>query len=214
MELVIYIETATLQNKFVSVLGDSKKDTFINSLVRVVSDSKMLQNCKPDSIVGARLMSAVINLPINSTLGYAYIVPYKDQAQFQIGYKGLKQLALRTGNYKKLTVNEVLEGELKSYNKFTETYDFSGEAVKNAQDVGTAIIKMEELLIASRKDHLIEPIKTTIERIAKMYLIYKLAVEDYKKKEGKKPTILFDSMPKLRYGLTDASGKRVFYKRD
>ena len=136
MELTKYIEKPEIQQKFIRILGEEKKETFVNNLVQIVSNNSYLANCNTDSIVGAALISANIDLPINNTLGYAYIVPYGKEAQFQIGYKGLKQLALRTGNYKKLNVQEVFDGELIKFDRFTENYDFSGERKKNAQIIG------------------------------------------------------------------------------
>ena len=77
------------------------------------------------------LKAATLRLPINKNLGFAYIVPYKSkgkaQPQMQIGYKGLIQLAMRTGEYRYLNADVVYEGELKGYDKLTGHLDLSGE---------------------------------------------------------------------------------------
>ncbi len=135
-ELTKYIEKPEIDNKFLKILGKEKKQSFVNNLVTIVSENERLSNCYENTIIGAALAAANLNLPISKDIGFAYIVPYGRQAQFQIGYKGLIQLALRTGNYDKLNVGEIFEGELKSFDKITETYDFSGEKVKNAQVIG------------------------------------------------------------------------------
>ncbi len=65
-----------------------------------------------------------MDLPINPNLGFAAIVPYKNTAQFQLQYKGLVQLAMRSGQYKTINVSEVYEGEIKNVNRFTGDYEF------------------------------------------------------------------------------------------
>ncbi|MGL4902384.1 MAG: recombinase RecT, partial [Cetobacterium sp.] len=67
---------------------------------------------------------ATLDLPIEKNLGYAYIVPYKDKAQFQMGYKGYIQLALRSGQYKYINSIEIKEGELENYNLLTGEFNF------------------------------------------------------------------------------------------
>jgi recombination protein RecT len=78
------------------------------------------------------LKAAILKLPIIKSLGFAYIVPYKNKAgvlvpQFQIGYKGLIQLGMRTGQYRIINADEVYEGEYVSKNKLTGEFDLSGE---------------------------------------------------------------------------------------
>ena len=69
-------------------------------------------------------MAASLDLPINQNLGFAYIIPYKDEAQFQMGYKGYIQLAMRTGQYQTINAAEVYEGEIVKQNRFTGEYEF------------------------------------------------------------------------------------------
>ena len=94
------------------------------AIVQVVEGTPQLQQAEPQSIINAAIASAVLNLPIEKNLGFAYIVPYKDRekgmiAQFQLGYKGYIQLALRSGEYKYINAIEVKEGEIKNYNMLT-----------------------------------------------------------------------------------------------
>lgn len=95
-------------------LGDQKvAQRFIANITGVVSINPMLQKCTTGSIVSAGLQAESLNLPLNQTLGYAYVIPYGDKAQFQIGYKGLVQLAIRTGQYKDIDVFVIKDGEYK-----------------------------------------------------------------------------------------------------
>jgi recombination protein RecT len=75
--------------------------------------------------MGACLKAAALNLPIEPSLGLAYPVPYSGTATFMIGWKGYVQLAMRTGQYKKIVVTEVRVGEVVNIDHFTETYEFS-----------------------------------------------------------------------------------------
>src|SRR3990172_142226 len=72
------------------------------------------------------MMAAALDLPINPNLGFAYIIPYGDQAQFQMGYKGFIQLALRSGQFKTIASCPVYEGQLISENPLTGfVFDFT-----------------------------------------------------------------------------------------
>jgi recombination protein RecT len=79
------------------------------------------------------MKAAILKLPINKSLGFAWIIAYKGAPQFQIGYKGLIQLALRTGQYRIINADLVYEGEYQSVNKLTGEFDLSG--VKRSEKV-------------------------------------------------------------------------------
>lgn len=105
---------------------------FTGSLVSLVNADTNMQKVfaeAPMTIIQAALKAATYDLPIDQGLGYAYIVPFKNkqqdgsyrmEASFIMGYKGMYQLAMRTGVYKKLNVSDVRKGELISYNRLTE----------------------------------------------------------------------------------------------
>lgn len=125
LQLKSYLEKDEVQKKFEELLGD-KKTNFTTSLMQVVSNNTMLQKANPRSIINAAAMAAVLDLPINNNLGLAYIVPYKDEAQFQVGYKGLIQLAIRSGEYKTIGASEIHENQLSGCNPLTGyEFDFS-----------------------------------------------------------------------------------------
>jgi recombination protein RecT len=89
----------------------------------------MLANCSTKSIVFSAMKAVVLNLPLDSNLGFAYVLPYKKKdgtadAQFQLGYKGFVQLAIRSGQFKTINSVEVCDGEVKCVNKFTGEYEF------------------------------------------------------------------------------------------
>lgn len=117
------LATQAIRKQIKSLLGD-RAGHFMMAIVQVVEGTPQLQQAEPQSIINAAIASAVLNLPIEKNLGFAYIVPYNDKnkgmlAQFQMGYKGYIQLALRSGEYKYINAVEIKEGEIKGYNILT-----------------------------------------------------------------------------------------------
>ena len=112
-----------IKARFEELLG-KKAPGFISSLLAVVNNNKLLAKADPNTIVAAGAMAASLDLPINQNLGFAYIIPYGNEAQFQMGYKGYIQLAMRTGQYQTINATEVYEGEIVKQNRFTGEYEF------------------------------------------------------------------------------------------
>ena len=113
----------SVKARFEELLG-KKAPGFISSLLAVVNNNKLLARANPNTIVAAGAMAASLDLPINQNLGFAYIIPYGNEAQFQMGYKGYIQLAMRTGQYQTINAAEVFEGEIVKQNRFTGEYEF------------------------------------------------------------------------------------------
>lgn len=113
-----------VKQRFEDMLG-KKAAGFISSIVNVASNNRDLMLADPQSVINAAVIAATLDLPINPNLGFAYIVGYKDGktnqvvAQFQAGWKGFNQLAIRTGQYKYLNATDVRQGELKKYDRLT-----------------------------------------------------------------------------------------------
>ena len=124
-----------LRGRFDELLG-KRSPQFISSVVSMVNADVNLQQAfyeSPMTVIQSALKAATFDLPIDQNLGYAYIVPFKNskkqedgtwvkkmEASFILGWKGMHQLALRTGAYKTINVIDIREGELKSYNRLTE----------------------------------------------------------------------------------------------
>lgn len=134
-----HLRSGDTMTKFKEVLGQ-KAPQFIASLISATQTNDKLLECKPDSLTGAALIAATLDLPINASLGMAYLVPYKSGnmliCQFQIGWKGLVQLAIRTGLYKTINVTEVYEGQLLNEDPFTGEYTFSAKAKTSDKVIG------------------------------------------------------------------------------
>ncbi len=108
-----------------------KAGTFTTSLLDVIGEDNLLAECDPNLIVKEALKAAALDLAISKNLGFAYIIPYKERGkpvpQFQMGYKGYIQLAIRTGQYKHLNTGAVFEGETVVVDKIKGTLEITGE---------------------------------------------------------------------------------------
>lgn len=118
-----------------------KKSAFVNNITALVANDVKLQACEPISLMYAGIKATALDLPLDTNLGFAYVIPYnnrkagKMEAQFQIGYKGFIQLAIRSGQFKTLNVTDVKEGELKEINLLTGEISF--EARPNRDELKT-----------------------------------------------------------------------------
>ena len=115
-----------MRARFDELLG-KRAPQFISSVVSLVNADENMQKAffqSPMSVIQSALKAATFDLPVDQNLGYAYIVPFKNKgtmtATFILGWKGMHQLALRTGAYKTINVVDIRQGELKSYNRLTE----------------------------------------------------------------------------------------------
>lgn len=123
-EITNLLDLSSTKELITQVLGKNKVQTFIGSVLTAMQDPK-LQDVEPQSLLNCFLKAATYNLPIDPNLGYAFPVPYKNDknikvAQFQMGTKGIVELALRSNQYRRLNVCEIREGEIKGYDFFGE----------------------------------------------------------------------------------------------
>ena len=127
--LGVMIGSKSVQERFEKMLG-KKSAGFLSSLLTLVNNNNLLQKANPTSVLAAAATAASLDLPVNPSLGLAWIVPYGNGAQFQLGYRGAIALAMRSGQMKSIVMTEVYEGECKCWNRFTETFEF-GERVSD-----------------------------------------------------------------------------------
>lgn len=120
----------SMQNMIRQRIGQ-KAGTFTTSLLDVIGDTPALQQCDPALVVKEALKAAALDLPINKNLGFAYVIPYREKGkakpQFQMGYRGYVQLAIRTGQYKHLNAGMVYEGEEMVEDRIKGTIQIFGE---------------------------------------------------------------------------------------
>ena len=119
------MQNPSVMQKIAGCFGsESQAAGFISSVISVTNGNNYLRKCEPMSIVGAAMVAATLQLPVVPTMGYAYIIPYGRTSQFQLGYKGLLQLCLRSGEIRNIISEPVHKGELVRRNKFTGDYEF------------------------------------------------------------------------------------------
>lgn len=125
----------SVKKRFQETLG-KKAPQFMASVINLVNSDTNLQKCDQMSVVSSAMVAAALDLPIDKNLGYAWVVPYGNKAQFQLGYKGYIQLALRTGQYRNINVIEVYEGELIKWDRLTEEIELDFEQRKSEKVIG------------------------------------------------------------------------------
>lgn len=124
--LTAYLTQDAVKNQVNNVVGGKNGTRFISSIVSAVQATPALQECTNSSILSAALLGESLNLSPSPQLGQFYLVPYDNrskgakEAQFQIGYKGYIQLAIRSGQYKKLNVIAIKQGELVRFDALNE----------------------------------------------------------------------------------------------
>ena len=151
LELKKILNADSVQEQFKNALGKNAS-TFVASVIDLYNSDSKLRECNPTQVVMEALKAAVLHLPINRSLGFAYIIPFnngypkKDQygremigqdgkkiwekkmePTFQLGYKGYIQLAMRTGQYRTINADVVYEGEVRQVSKLTGEIAFDGE---------------------------------------------------------------------------------------
>lgn len=112
------LDNENMKARLADMLG-KRGPAFANSIVNVVRNSQQLQKCTPTSVGSAAMIAATLNLPVDPVLGQAAIVPYGNQACFQIMYRGVIQLCIRSGQYATIHCSEIFADELKSHNPIT-----------------------------------------------------------------------------------------------
>lgn len=128
--LAQYVKQDAVSKRLSDLLG-KRAPQFVTSLVSATNNDKNLANCGPQSVVTAALTAASLDLPVNSNLGFAYLIPYrngkdgKTACQFQMGYKGFIQLAQRSGFYKTINASEVREGEVVRQDRLSGEIEFA-----------------------------------------------------------------------------------------
>lgn len=130
-----FLATPAIKENIEGVVGKEHATQFISDVVACVQNNTTLSTCTNKSILSGALLAKAISLPLTPQLGYAYLVPFNNkkqidgqtrwvkEAQFQMGYKGYIQLALRSGRYKKLFATDVRKGEVVNFNPFEDVFE-------------------------------------------------------------------------------------------
>lgn len=129
-EISKYLKQDNIMQQLSETLGRNSAP-LVTSALTAIANNYQLKDATPVSVLTALMKAAALNLTVDPNLGFAYLVPYKrnfkengqwvnvTEAQLQIGYKGLVQLALRSGQIKSVNTGTIYESEFKGYNKIT-----------------------------------------------------------------------------------------------
>ena len=140
-----YLSQDAVRNQINSVIGGKNGPRFISSIVSAVQANPALQECTNPSILSAALLGESLNLSPSPQLGQYYLVPFENrnkgvkEAQFQLGYKGYIQLAIRSGQYKKLNVLAIKEGELVRFDPLNEEIEVNLIADETAREEASTV---------------------------------------------------------------------------
>lgn len=141
-----YISKAIVKQSITNAFGNERGQRFMSAVLSAVTVNPLLQECEFSTIISAAMLGESLNLTPSPQLGQYYLVPFNDRrnnrkvATFILGWKGYVQLAIRSGQYKKLNVLALKEGELKKWNPMTEEIEVSliedSEARNKANTIG------------------------------------------------------------------------------
>lgn len=129
--LTAYLTQDAVKNQIAKVVGGKEGQQFISSIISAVQINPQLQKCTNSSILSAALLGQSLKLSPSPQLGHFYMVPFNDtkrgtvEATFQIGYKGILQLAIRSGQYRRLNVMPIKESELVFFDPLEEEIKIS-----------------------------------------------------------------------------------------
>lgn len=142
--LATYLSQDAVKNKINEVIGGKDGQRFISAIVSATMNNPQLQECSNGSILSAALLGESLKLSPSPQLGQYYLVPFNDNkkgkvAQFQLGYKGYIQLAIRSGQYKKLNVLAIKEGELIRFDPLNEEIEVQLIDDEEAREAATTI---------------------------------------------------------------------------
>lgn len=126
-----YFSNDVVRSRFTEVLTERNAGAYIASVLLVVAGSDQLQKCTPQSIYSAALQAATLRLSVDPNTKQAYLVPYGNKATLIVGYKGLHDMAVRTGKYRYINVGPVYEGEGIEEDRYTGWHKLTGQRLSN-----------------------------------------------------------------------------------
>lgn len=138
MTIKEYLAAPMVQQRISEMLDDRASD-FTTSVISLAGNDPKLMKCEPRSLFNACLAAASMRLPISKELGMAHIIPYGNEAQIQLGWRGYVQLAQRSGEYLTIAAAPIYDGQLVSSDPLRgNVYNFADDAKQNDTILGYA----------------------------------------------------------------------------
>lgn len=135
-ELQKYFYSTEVQTRFASVVGERSAGSYITSVMAAVANEPKLLACSPQSIYISAIRAATLRLMVDPSLGHAYLVPFGNKCTLILGYRGLKELALRTNKYQYINVSPFYEGQTCELDPVTGFYDVDRRGKKSNTVIG------------------------------------------------------------------------------
>lgn len=126
-----FMRSDAIMPRFEEILGERGARAYVSSVLLTVANNDALQNCTHASIVSAALRAATLSLSCDPAIGQAYLVPYGKVATFVVGYKGLRDMALRTNKYRYIHVDKLYKGEGLDVDRITGAATIIGHKESN-----------------------------------------------------------------------------------
>lgn len=122
-----FMDAEIVKSRFAEVLGSKSAGAYIASVIVAVKENEALMTCQPESIYTSALRAATLRLSVDPATGQAYLVPFSGRATLIVGYKGLYDMAIRTGKYRYINVGSICEGQKVEENPITGFHTISSE---------------------------------------------------------------------------------------
>jgi len=121
-----YMRSDMVKQRFSETIGNGNSGAYISSVLLAVAENEALQKCTLESIYTSAMRAASLRLSVDPSTGQAYLVPYGARATLIVGYKGLQDMAVRTGKYRYINVTPIYEGEKVEENRISGFHSISG----------------------------------------------------------------------------------------
>lgn len=128
-----FMDAEIVKSRFAEVLGGKSSGAYIASVIVAVKENEALMNCHLESIYTSALRAATLRLSVDPATGQAYLVPFSGRATLIVGYKGLYDMAIRTGKYRYINVGPIYEGQTVEENPITGFHSISGSPTAEAK---------------------------------------------------------------------------------
>lgn len=138
-EIKKYMKQDAIMKNLEETLGRNA-NSLVTSALTAVSNNYQLKDATPESVYASLMKAAALNLTVDPNLGLAYLVPYKNnsqrvtEAQLQIGYKGLVQLSLRSGQIKSINTGVIYKSEFLGFNKITGEFKIDDSIIPDEEN--------------------------------------------------------------------------------
>lgn len=134
--IVDYFRHDLVQENFAKVLGDRRARGFVMGVLISVAENKALQDCTLPSIYTSAMRAALLGLSVDPSTKQAYLAPFKDKCTLIVGYKGLYDMAVRTGKYRYINTTPIFEGETVVENRITGFHRIEGAPKDKKNTIG------------------------------------------------------------------------------